>query len=27
VIAIYEVADRKIANAWFILGTPVLDAR
>jgi hypothetical protein len=27
VIAIYEVKDRKIANAWFILGTPVLDAR
>jgi hypothetical protein len=27
VIAIYEVKDDKIANAWFILGSPVLDAR
>jgi hypothetical protein len=26
VIAIYEVKDGKIANAWFILGSPVLDA-
>jgi hypothetical protein len=27
VIAIYEVKDDKIANAWFILGSPVLDAQ
>jgi hypothetical protein len=27
VIAIYEVKDDKIANAWFILGSLVLDAR
>jgi hypothetical protein len=27
VIAIYEVKDGKIANAWFILGSPVLDAQ
>ena len=27
VIAIYEVKDLKIANAWFILGSPVLDPR
>ena len=27
VIAIYEVKDDKIDNAWFILGTPVLDAQ
>jgi hypothetical protein len=26
VIAIYEVKDDKIANAWFILGSVVLDA-
>jgi hypothetical protein len=26
VIAIYEVVDGKIANAWFILGSQVLDA-
>ena len=25
VIAIYEVADGKIAKAWFKTGTPVLD--
>jgi len=27
VIAIYEVKDDKIANAWFILGSPILDAQ
>src|ERR1700730_9031418 len=27
VVAIYEVKDDKIANAWFILGSPVLDAQ
>jgi hypothetical protein len=27
VIAIYEVKNDKIANAWFILGSPVLDAQ
>jgi hypothetical protein len=27
VIAIYEVKGDKIANAWFILGAPVLDAQ
>ena len=27
VIAIYEVKDHKIANAWFILGSPVLDTQ
>jgi hypothetical protein len=27
VIAIYEVIDRKIAQAWFILGSPTLDAK
>ena len=27
VIAIYEVRDRKIAKAWFILGAPTLDTR
>ena len=27
VIAIYEVKDDKIANAWFILGSLVLDAQ
>jgi len=27
VIAIYEVKGDKIANAWFILGSPVLDAQ
>ena len=27
VIAIYEVKDNKIANAWFILGSPILDAQ
>jgi hypothetical protein len=27
VIAIYEVQDDKIANAWFILGSPVLDPK
>jgi hypothetical protein len=27
VIAIYEVRNRKIANAWFILGAPTLDTR
>ena len=27
VIAIYEVKDDKIANAWFISGSPVLDAQ
>jgi len=27
VIAIYEVKDDKIANAWFIFGSPVLDAQ
>jgi hypothetical protein len=27
VIAIYEVKDDTIANAWFILGSPVLDAQ
>jgi hypothetical protein len=26
VIAIYEVNDDKIANAWFIFGSPILDA-
>ena len=25
--AIYEVKDDKIANAWFVLGSPVLDAQ
>jgi hypothetical protein len=27
VIAIYELKGNKIANAWFILGPPVLDAK
>ena len=27
VIAIYEVKDLKLMNAWFIFGSPVLDAR
>jgi len=27
VIAIYEVIESKIAKAWFILGSPTLDAR
>jgi hypothetical protein len=27
VIAIYEVKELKIANAWFILGSPVLDPK
>jgi hypothetical protein len=27
VIAVYEVKGDKIANAWFILGSPVLDAQ
>lgn len=27
VIAIYEVTDGKIAKAWFILGSPTLDAK
>jgi hypothetical protein len=27
VIAIYEVKGDKIANAWFILGSPALDAQ
>jgi len=27
VIATYEVKDDKIANAWFVLGSPVLDAQ
>lgn len=27
VIAIYEVRDGKIANAWFIFGSPILDAK
>ena len=27
VIAIYEVAHGKIAKAWFIMGTPILDPK
>ncbi len=27
VIAIYEMKDLKLMNAWFIFGSPVLDAK